>query len=153
MQIKKKIKFRDFHNFRFLYVGLSNGKIPDDQEAQYSPNCYGIYDRDHDNYWHDGQRQRLELPSGAIIPEWKARLPFELATDPNRPEWNYHGDVIGCGLLLDSENELAIFFSLNGILRGLFGLGIGLRYSGSGLYYLSEICQMKEIMWTVKTSN
>jgi hypothetical protein len=51
------------------------------------------------------------------------RFPFVLETDPNKPKWNYHGDVIGCGLLLDSENELSIIVTLNGILRGLFMLG------------------------------
>jgi hypothetical protein len=93
--------------------------------AKDSPHCHGIYDRDWDDYLHNGKRHRFELPNGAIRPKWKARLPFELATDPNRPEWNYHGDVIGCGLLLDSENKLAIFFTLNGVLRGLLTWELG----------------------------
>jgi hypothetical protein len=71
-----------------------------------SPNCYGIYDRNYDVYcWHDGQRHRLELPDGGIKPEWKARLPWELSNGERQPL----GDVVGCGLLLDSENKLAIF--------------------------------------------
>jgi hypothetical protein len=107
-----------FDNFRFLYVGLSNGNIPDDQVAENSSHCYGIYDRDHDDYRHNGQRHHYELPAGAIRPEWKAHLPFELPYCAIKPEYKDQGDVIGCGLLLDSENKLAIFFTLNGILRG-----------------------------------
>jgi hypothetical protein len=30
------------------------------------------------------------------------------------------GNIYGCGLLLDPDNQLAIFFTLNGILLGEF---------------------------------
>jgi hypothetical protein len=35
-----------------------------------------------------------------------------------KPECNGQGDVYGCGLLLGPKKELAIFFTLNGILLG-----------------------------------
>jgi hypothetical protein len=34
------------------------------------------------------------------------------------PEWTCPGNVTGCGLLLNPENKLSIFFTLNGILLG-----------------------------------
>jgi hypothetical protein len=40
-----------------------------------------------------------------------------------RPEPpNVLGDVYGCGLLMDSDNKLTIFFTINGILLGQFFL-------------------------------
>jgi hypothetical protein len=42
------------------------------------------------------------LPEGAIKPEKK----------------EYGMDVFGCGLVLDPEDKLAIFFTRNGNLRG-----------------------------------
>jgi hypothetical protein len=46
--------------------------------------------------------------------------PFEWSNDAIKPRWNGKGvgDVYGCGLLLNSMNELAIFFTYNGILMG-----------------------------------
>jgi hypothetical protein len=46
--------------------------------------------------------------------------PFEWANDAIKPKRNGKGkgDVYGCGLLLNSMNKLAIFFTLNGILMG-----------------------------------
>jgi hypothetical protein len=48
-----------------------------------------------------GERHLFELPEGAIRPKWKEY-------------WN----VLGCGLVLDPEDKLAIFFTLNGKLFG-----------------------------------
>jgi hypothetical protein len=48
-----------------------------------------------------GERHRFELPEGAI-----------------RPDTKENGNVFGCGLVLDSEDKLAIFFTLNGQLLG-----------------------------------
>jgi hypothetical protein len=39
-----------------------------------------------------------------------------------KPKWNGCGDVIGCGLLLYSANELYIFFTQNGIIMGQYPL-------------------------------
>jgi hypothetical protein len=50
----------------------------------------------------DGELHQLELPEGAIEPKFKA-----------------NGiDVYGCGLVLDPEDKLCIFFTLNGNLLG-----------------------------------
>jgi hypothetical protein len=40
-----------------------------------------------------------------------------------RLEQNVQGSVFGCGLLMDPDNKLTIFFTLNGILLGKFFLG------------------------------
>jgi hypothetical protein len=37
--------------------------------------------------------------------------------------WNDENEnIVGCGLLLDSNDNLAVFFTLNGQLMGLFNL-------------------------------
>jgi hypothetical protein len=50
--------------------------------------------------------------------------PFECFEDAIKPEWKWAaregGNVAGCGLLLNSKNQLAIFGTLNGILLGQF---------------------------------
>jgi hypothetical protein len=56
--------------------------------------------------WLDGDYHRFELPEGAVRPSWK------------------HINVFGCGLVLDPDNNLAIFFTLNGKLLGEFMLKI-----------------------------
>jgi hypothetical protein len=37
-----------------------------------------------------------------------------------RPEKKKYANVYGCGLVLDPENKLSIFFTLNGNLLGEF---------------------------------
>jgi hypothetical protein len=81
-------------------VGLSNGSISESSYIGTSPNSYAIQ-HDHDNCLLSGTRQ------------W-----FEWAKEAIKPEWNGRGDVMGCGILLNSKNELAIFFTANGILLG-----------------------------------
>jgi hypothetical protein len=44
--------------------------------------------------------------------EW----PNEAAVKPN---CNDQGDILGCGLLLNPQGKLSIFFTANGILMGL----------------------------------
>jgi hypothetical protein len=51
--------------------------------------------------WLAGERHRFELPEGRAMPEFKE-----------------YGDVYGCGLVLDPEGKLSIFFTLNGQLMG-----------------------------------
>jgi hypothetical protein len=55
-----------------------------------------------DKYWIAGEQHRFELPEGADRP---------------RPK-NDGTDVYGCGLVLDPEDKVAIFFTLNGQLLG-----------------------------------
>jgi hypothetical protein len=44
---------------------------------------------------------------------------FELPNGVNGvSKQNGPGNVVGCGLLLNEENKLSIFFTLNGILLG-----------------------------------
>jgi hypothetical protein len=46
---------------------------------------------------------------------------FELPNgDHGVPKRDGPGNVAGCGLLLDPENKVSIFFTLNGILLGKF---------------------------------
>jgi hypothetical protein len=63
-------------------------------------NSYAIGDSC-DNFWLSGKARKVEWPNVAI-----------------KPTWNGRGDVIGCGLLLNSATELSIFFTGNGILMG-----------------------------------
>jgi hypothetical protein len=76
-------------------VGLSNGSLPEDSLVGTA------IQHGHDSCLLAGTRHWFEWPTGAI-----------------RPEWNGRGDVMGCGILLNSKNELAIFFTANGILMG-----------------------------------
>jgi hypothetical protein len=47
---------------------------------------------------------------------WRQRL----IGGVEEPKWKHDGDVVGCGLVLDPQNKLAIFFTLNGTLMGKF---------------------------------
>jgi hypothetical protein len=103
-------QFDHFSHFFRLNVGLSDGGIPVPDYlwiGDYS-NSYAIQIADFFDYncWLAGQRKQLELPVGAI-----------------RPSWKRNGiNVLGCGLLFDSEDKLAIFFTLNGRLLGELAL-------------------------------
>jgi hypothetical protein len=96
-----------FNQFFRSDVGLS-GAIADLWIGGYS-NSYGISIVDHHYYggWLAGELHRFELPEGAIQPEMKE-----------------NGNIFGCGLVLDPDNNLAIFFTLNGQLLGEFMLEI-----------------------------
>jgi hypothetical protein len=59
--------------------------------------------------WLEGVAHPYELPEGAIGPIPK----------------NNGMDVYGCGLVLDPENKLSIFFTLNGHLLSKFSVGSG----------------------------
>jgi hypothetical protein len=101
MLTKNSIIFKQF--FR-CYVGLS-GAIPDNSLIGGYSNSYAMPIIGHHHHCYGcllaGERHRFELPEGAIQPEMKQ-----------------FGNVFGCGLVLDPDNNLAIFFTLNGKLLG-----------------------------------
>jgi hypothetical protein len=95
-----EIRHKTVQNFRNILVGLSTGNIPKYSFVGDLPNSYAI--EDGYNYcWLSGKEHHFEWPNGAI-----------------KPEWNGKGDVYGCGLLLNPENKLSIFFTVNGLLMG-----------------------------------
>jgi hypothetical protein len=83
-------------------TGLFGGPIPDNDNSgpddSYS-NWYVIPTLF--TCWLDGTKHRFELPEGAI-----------------RPKVKEYGNVFGCGLVLDPDNNLSIFFTLNGKFLG-----------------------------------
>jgi hypothetical protein len=100
------VKEKKYDHFTFTqifrsYVGLSDGAIPD--WIGRNPNSFAIDIGLHHCYgcWLAGEPHVFELPEGAIQPEMKE-----------------NGNVYGCGLVLDPDNNLAIFFTLNGKLLG-----------------------------------
>jgi hypothetical protein len=48
---------------------------------------------------------------------------FEFPEEAIRPREKEYGNVYGCGLVLDPEDKLSIFFTLNGYLLGELVLG------------------------------
>jgi hypothetical protein len=85
------------------FVGISDGAIPDHELIGEYSNSYAIPIVGHHFYgcWLAGEYRYFELPDGAT-----------------RPERKHFGNVVGCGLVLEPDNKLAIFFSLNGQLLG-----------------------------------
>jgi hypothetical protein len=81
-------------NFRESYIGLSGGHYMDHSLIYFWPTGF-------DFCYPYGERHQFEWSNDAI-----------------RPKRNETGDVYGCGLLLNSRNELAIFFTFNGVLMG-----------------------------------
>jgi hypothetical protein len=43
---------------------------------------------------------------------------FEWPNEATKPKWKGPGDVVDCGLMLTPGNEVAIFFTGNGLLMG-----------------------------------
>jgi hypothetical protein len=86
--------------FRTILLGLSSGNIPDGSVVGNFPNSYAI-PCGYNFCWLSQQTHYFDLPNGAI-----------------KPKWNGRGDVMGCGLLMNPENKLSIFFTGNGILMG-----------------------------------
>jgi hypothetical protein len=81
-------------------VGLSSETIPDGTCVGELANSYATQDGC-DHCWLSEKKHYFEWPNGVIKPEWTGK-----------------GDVLGCGLLLNPENKLSIFFTGNGILMG-----------------------------------
>jgi hypothetical protein len=86
-------------------VGLSDGANRDDDNSRigdYS-NSYAISTAGYDERcWLAGESYYFEFPEGAIRPRWKSNS----------------RNVMGCGLVLDTEDKLWIFFTFNGQLLG-----------------------------------
>jgi hypothetical protein len=90
------------------YVGLSGGVIPvrDNSWIGRFSNSYAIPNGYFYGCWLAGEVHQFELPEGSIC--------LKRNRDIN---------VFGCGLVLDSEDKLAIFFTFNGQLLGELVLG------------------------------
>jgi hypothetical protein len=88
---------------RGVKVGLSGG-ITDFLFGDYHANFYYLSEGSDHCCLSAGTKHVFELPNGAIKPEWKSS----------------ERDIIGCGILLHSNNKLFIFFTLNGNLMGQF---------------------------------
>jgi hypothetical protein len=107
---KKKWNYYFFLNFRQFTVGLSNGIIPAVHTWNIdSPEYYGFrtgndYASHYDFCSVSGRDHAFEWPNGAIKPN--------LIWGP--------GVVIGCGILLNPDMKLAIFFTRDGTLMGQF---------------------------------
>jgi hypothetical protein len=89
-------------------IGLSNGTPAEGELIGDYPNSYAITTVPHLLNWCHlaGETHRFELPNGAIRPKVKV-------SDTN---------VYGCGLVMDPNDKLAIFFTVNGTLMGQFSL-------------------------------
>jgi hypothetical protein len=92
--------------FPCFSAGFTDGSKPGaaaDGLVGGSPNCYGIAKQDAKfyGYWLSGKGHDLEcqIPSGSI-------------------DAGPGATVVGCGILLNAKNELAVFFTLDGILIG-----------------------------------
>jgi hypothetical protein len=84
-------------------VGLADSTFPHDLWMGVHPNSYAITTRHLLHLcWLAGETHLFELPTGAVRPSWKTG----------------NKNVYGCGLVLDSKDKLATFFTLNGNLLG-----------------------------------
>jgi hypothetical protein len=109
-----------FNQFFRSYVGLSRA-IPGDPWIGEYPNSYAIDIGLHHCYGCllAGEHHRFELPEGAI-----------------RPQMKENENVFGCGLVLNSDNNLAMFFTLNGqLLSELMPVGLTKKF----LYIFPQI--------------
>jgi hypothetical protein len=75
------------------------------------------------NSWIGHNSNSYALPSGWYVDEcWLAgephRFEFEFPEGAIRPERKNNGNFFGCGLVLDPDGKLTIFFTLNGQLLG-----------------------------------
>jgi hypothetical protein len=103
--LNKQMEFKKFScKFSRYYVGLSNGNISDDGQWIPPTQSYYYFGSGSDYCTLDKNKHIFEWPNGTIKPIWNGR----------------RGDIIGCGLVLSPNNQLAIFFTLNGILLGQF---------------------------------
>jgi hypothetical protein len=100
---------------KFYTLLLSDILSPENSKSlqEYDSYCKcdirdNIYAYTNDFCYVAGNAHGFEWPNEAIKPEWKKGP----------------GDVIGCGILLNPDKKLAVFFTGNGILMGQFQCGI-----------------------------
>jgi hypothetical protein len=86
-------------------IGLSDGTVPDGTTIAGFKNSSAVMNGD-DFCWLNGDCHDFEWPIGTIKPEWK----------------NGVGDVVGCGIMVNREDKVAIFFTGNGKLMGQFNV-------------------------------
>jgi hypothetical protein len=79
--------------------------VPDESSIGHYPNSYALWFGNHFLNL-SGKAHYFEYSSGAGT--------RDVIT------WNKQEDVIGCGLLMNPKNQLAIFFTVNGMLLGQF---------------------------------
>jgi hypothetical protein len=105
---KRKGSFSQFFRSDF---GLSDGVNRDDEDnswlGDYS-NSYAIQTGYLYACWLAGESHNFEFPEGAIQPRWKSN----------------GSNVMGCGIVLNPEDKLWIFFTFNGQLLGELALGV-----------------------------
>jgi hypothetical protein len=91
---------KNFSSFKYSSVGFTDGGIPIDYEDEHVgrfPNSYGLVGN-------------AKTYGCRLAGKWHAFESPIQACDL--------GAVFGCGILLNSKNELAVFFTLNGTLLG-----------------------------------
>jgi hypothetical protein len=93
---------------RLCTVGITDGEIPPYGWIGQSPNSYAIAITstripNSNNYQFRlaGLQHHFEFPEGVI-----------------RPEVKETGNVCGCGILMNQDDKMTIFFTFNGILIG-----------------------------------
>jgi hypothetical protein len=93
-------------------MDLNKSNIDDDGNRLpgHSPKFYSSHCRPDYCYLGDHKEHHFEWPNGVIEPEWNSYG---------------KGDVVGCGILMNSKNEWTIFFTGNGVLMGQFRVKLG----------------------------
>jgi hypothetical protein len=99
-----KQKIRSFVKILSFIVGLSDGTIPHNSYAGEYSNSYAIETGYNYQCWLAGEQHPFELPVGPRA------IPPRLVGN----------NIYGCGLVLDHEDKLWIFFTFNGQLMGEF---------------------------------
>jgi hypothetical protein len=95
--------------FRAFFVGMSSQFLPDGHTSlpliETSPNYY-THPSNFNHCWLSGKKHEFEWPNGTP-----------------QPKLNAKNNVVGCGLLLDAQNKLSVFFTENGTFLGKLLLG------------------------------
>jgi hypothetical protein len=98
------LKKNFFCSLEYFSIGFTDGNKPDAPAdllgigGSLNSNSYGLDPSNSFDCYLDGRHHPLEYQTGPVGV----------------------GSVFGCGLLINSKNELAVFFTHNGILMGKF---------------------------------